>query len=527
MTKQFQHGNQLHEKILKGVNTLADNVASTLGPKGRNVILHKKGGNPIVTKDGVTVATFVEFDDPFENVGAQIIKQAAAQTNANAGDGTTTSTVLARDILNKAQKYLTAGTSPVELKRGMDKAVKKIVSNLESMSTPVRSREDIEHIATISANGDETIGKLIAMAVDSAGSDGSVTVEEGKSVDTTLDVVEGFRFDSGYFANAFINNEKRQCVTYEDAVVLVTDHKLESVQSMLPLLEQVAKYGRPLVIVAEQVEGQALAALIMNTVRGTMKVAAVKAPRYGQERRNVMKDLCVAIGAEFVSRESGIKMEDVKLEHLGKCKKIEVLKNFTTIVDGQGDYAKVEKKIDQLKEELKQTESEQECTTIQERITRLASGVAVISVGGATEVEMIERRHRIEDALEAVRSAQLEGIVPGGGTALLKAAKNLKVKVENDEQQLGVQLIKQSLTAPMTQMAINAGESPDLIIDAVMRTRKNNQGWDFSSGKMVDVYEAGILDPAKVTRNAIENATSVASTLLTTNYAIVEEQQCK
>lgn len=523
MTKQFQHGNQLHEKILKGVNTLADNVASTLGPKGRNVILYKKGGSPVITKDGVTVARFIDFEDPFENVGAQIIKQAADQTNSNAGDGTTTSTVLARDILNRAQKYLAAGTSPVELKRGMDKAVKQIVRNLEELSTPVRRREDIEHVATISANGDKTIGKLIGMAIDSAGNDGSVTVEEGKSVDTTLDVVEGFRFDSGYFANAFVNNEKRQCVTYEDTLLLVTDHKLEAVQSMLPLLEQVAKYGRPLVIVAEQVEGQALAALIMNTVRGTMRVAAVKAPRYGQERRNIMKDLCVAVGATFVSRESGIKIEDVKLEHLGKCKKIEVLKHFTTIVDGQGDYENVEKKIDQLKEEIKQTDSEGECITLQDRITRLASGVAVIRVGGATEIEMVERKHRIEDALEAVRSAQLEGIVPGGGIALLKAAHNLIVNTDNDEQQLGVQLIRQSLTAPIRQMAMNAGESADLVVQMVTKSRKKNQGWDFSTGKLVDVYEAGILDPAKVTRNAIENATSVASTLLTTSYAIIED----
>ncbi len=523
MTKQFQHGNQLHEKILNGVNKLADNVASTLGPKGRNVILHKKGGNPVVTKDGVTVAKFVEFEDPFENVGAQIIKQAADQTNTNAGDGTTTSTVLARDILNKAQKYLAAGTSPVELKRGMDKAVKQIVENLGELSTPVRSREDIEHIATISANGDKTIGKLIGMAVDSAGSDGSVTVEEGKSVDTTLDVVEGFRFDSGYFANAFVNNEKRQCISYEDAIVLVTDHKLDNVQLLLPLLEQAAKYARPLVIVAEQVEGQALAALIMNTVRGTMKVAAVKAPRYGHERRNIMKDLCTAVGATFVSRESGIRMEDVKLEHLGKCKKIEVLKHFTTIIDGQGDYTEVEKKIDQLKEELKQTDSESEYISIQERITRLASGVAIIKVGGATEIEMVEKRHRIEDALEAVRSAQVEGIVPGGGTALLKASRNLKVTTDNEEQQLGVQLIKQSLSAPIRQMALNAGDSPDLIVDTILKSKKKNQGWDFSTGKLVDVYKAGILDPAKVTRNAIENATSVASTLITTNYAIIED----
>ena len=523
MTKQFQHGNQLHEKILKGVNALADNVASTLGPKGRNVVLYKKGGKPVVTKDGVSVAKFIDFEDPFEDVGAQIIKQAADQTNTNAGDGTTTSTVLARDILNRAQKYLAAGTSPIELKRGMDKAVKELIRNLEDLSKPVSSQEDIEHIATISANGDNTIGKLIGMAVANAGNDGSVTVEEGKSVDTTLNLVEGFRFDSGFFASSFINNEKRQCVSFEDCLVLVTDHKLDSIQTMLPLLEQAAKYARPLVIVGDQIEGQALAALIMNTVRGTMKIAAVKAPRYGHERKNIMKDLCIAVGASFISSETNIQMEDVKLEHLGKCKKIEVLKNFTTIVGGKGNHEEVEERIEHLKEELKQTDSEAECITIQDRITRLASGVAVISVGAATEVEMIEKKHRIEDALEAVKSAQLEGIVPGGGTALLRAAKTLKVKVDNDEQALGVQLIKQSLSAPIKQMALNAGDSPDLIVNTVLKSKKKNYGWDFSTGKLVDLIDAGIVDPTKVTRNAIENATSVASTLITTNYAIIEE----
>lgn len=522
MTKQFENGSALQKKILKGVNTLADNVASTLGPKGRNVILHKPGKNPIVTKDGVTVAQFVEFDDPFENAGAQIIKQAAAQTNLIAGDGTTTSTVLAREILNKAQKYLAAGTSPVELKRGMDKAVKEIVAELSKMSKPITSQEDIEHIATISANGDTTIGKLIGMAVDSAGNDGSVTVEEAKSVETTLDVVEGFRLDAGYFANAFINNEKRQTVSHEDCLILVTDYKLDNVQTMLPFLEQIAQYGRPCIVVAEEVEGQALAALIMNAVRGTMKIAAVKAPRYGQERRNVMKDLCIAVGASFVSKETGINMEEIKLEHLGRCKRVEVAKNLTTIIDGKGSHEDVEKRIEALKEELKQTDLESEAITIQERITRLASGVAIIKVGAATEVEMVEKKHRIEDALEAVRSAQEEGIVAGGGTALLRTSKQVNIEVDNEEQRLGVQLIKQSLAAPIKQMARNAGESPDLIVDRILNS-EDGLGWDFSKGELVNMIKSGVVDPVKVTRTALENATSVSSTLLTTSYAIVGE----
>ncbi len=524
MVKKYNDGNSLQEKILKGANILADNVASTLGPKGRNVVLHAKGRNPVITKDGATVAKFVTLSDPFENIGAQVIKQAAAQTNSNAGDGTTTSTVLAREILLQTQKYISAGVSPVELKRGMDKAVKRIVLELETISRPVSSEEDVEHVATISANGDKTIGNLIALAASSAGHDGSITVEEGKSTDTTLDVVEGFRFDSGYSANAFVTNERRQSVTYDDSLIMVTDYKLDNIQEMLPLLEQAAKYGRPLVVVADSIEGQALAALIMNTVRGTMKVAAVKPPRYGQERRNILKDLCVSTGATFIARENNLKLEDVKLEYLGRCKKVEILKNSTTIVGGQGDHEEVEKRIEALKQELIQTDSEAECSTIQQRITRLASGVAIIRVGGATEVEMVEKKHRIEDALEAIRSAQQEGIVPGGGCTLLKVSDKLKVKTDNEEQALGVEIIKKAMRAPLKQMALNSGASPDIIIDKVLKSKKFEQGWDFSTGKLVDLYKKGIIDPKKVTRNALQNAASVASTLITTNYAIVEEE---
>ena len=523
MTKHYEKGKALHEKIIQGVNILADNVASTLGPRGRNVILYKKDGIPIVTKDGVTVAEFVELKDPIQNVGAQIIKQASSQTNQNAGDGTTTSTVLAREILSKAQKYLAAGSSPIELKRGLDKAVELIVGNLKSMSTLVTSAEDIRHIATVSANGDEGIGKLISMAVDQAGKDGAITVEAAKSLETSLDIVEGFRFDSGYFAGAFINNERKQCVEYDDALVFVTDYKLDSVQSMVPFLEQVAKYSRPLVLVAEEVEGQALAALIMNTVRGTMNIAAVKAPRYGTERKNILKDLCVSVGATFVSKDTGLKLEDVKLEHLGRCKRVEVLKNFTTIVDGKGDWEKIEKRIDSLKAELKQTDSIYESESIQDRINRLASGIAIIKVGGSTDVEMIEKKHRIEDALEAVKSAQAEGTLPGGGVALLRAAENITIDANNGDQALGAEIIKSAISAPIKQMAKNAGESADLIIEKILKNKKTNRGWDFSTGKLVDMYKAGIIDPTKVTRNALQNAASVSSTLFTTNHAIVEE----
>lgn len=524
MTKHYIDGEELQKKILSGVNKLADNVAATLGPNGRNVILAGKTGNPIVTKDGVTVANFVDLEDPFENAAAQLIKQAAAETNNLAGDGTTTSTVLAREIYSKSQKYLSAGSSPIELKRGIDKAVESVVSMLKRMSRPVESLEDIEHVATISANGDSAIGKLVSSAAEQAGHDGAITVEEAKSFDTSLDVIEGFRFDSGYFAQAFVTNERRNSIEYDDVLVLVTDHKIDTVQEILPILELVSREGRPLIIVAEQVEGQALAALIMNTVRGTMKIAAVKAPSYGQERRDVMKDLCLSTGAKFISRESGVRLGEVVLSDLGACKRVEVVKNSTTFVGGSTDWDGIDAKIEALKSEIKQTEDMDECRKLQRRITRLSSGVAIIRVGAPTEVEMIEKKHRIEDALEAVKSAQAEGLLPGGGTALLNCQK-FKIDAENEDQSLGANIVRSALEAPVRHIAKNAGVSPDLVIDSIKRSRKKkNQGWDFKANEKVDMFEAGIIDPAKVTRVALQNAASVASILITTRNAIIEEQ---
>ena len=524
MAKKYDSSSSLQEKILKGVDVLADNVASTLGPRGRNVILHKKGSNPIITKDGVTISKFVDFEDPFENAGAQIIKQVAAKTADECGDGTTTSTVLARAVLREAQKYIVAGSSPVEIKRGMDKAVSAIVGRLEEMSSPISSVEDIEHIATISANGDKLIGKLIANAVDAAGKDGSITIEDARSVETSLDLVEGFRFDSGYVSPQFITDERRQAVKYDDPLILVTDYEIDSVDEILPVLEVVARENRPLVIVCENVEGQALAALIMNALRGTMKVAAIKAPRYGEERRNILKDLAVSVGAKFVSRESRIQLKQVRLVDMGTAKTVDVVKNFTTIVGGQGDHDKVEQRIENLKVELEHTDTMYECERIQERITRLASGVAVVRVGGATEVEMVERKHRVEDALEAVKSAQQEGIVPGGGVALARASYCLDVELDNDDQEIGKKIVCEAVKSPIKQMSVNAGESPDLILSRVEGLEGNN-GWDFSTGQVVDMVETGIIDPAKVTKTALQNAVSAASTLITTNYAIVESDQ--
>ncbi len=522
MTKVYAHSRNLQERLLSGVNKLADNVAATLGPRGRNVLLYKDGANPVITKDGVTVANFVDLEDPVENAGAQILKQAAMQTNTLAGDGTTTSTVLAREILANAQKYITAGSCPIELKRGMDHALAEVVARIEGCSTPVSSFEEIEHVATISANNDSAIGKLIAAAADQAGADGAITIEEAKSMETELDVVEGFRFDSGYFARAFVTDEKRNLVDYENALVLVTDHKIDNVNDIFPILEMVSREAKPFVIVAEEVEGQALAALIMNAVRGTMRVAAVKAPRYGHERRNIMKDLCLSVGANFISRESGQKLSDVKLVDLGSCKRIEIMKNFTTIVDGAADWPAIEERIESLKAEIKQTDGLEDCQRLQERITRLNSGVAIIRVGAPTEVEMIEKKHRIEDALEAVRAAQEQGIVPGGGSTLL-ACSSLDLKLESEDQQLGAEILIKSLTAPIKQMAINAGDSPDIIISKLKTdTEQSCLGWDFARGQLADMMDVGIIDPAKVTITALKNAVSVASTLITTNNAIVE-----
>ena len=516
MTRHYSSNDELANKITDGVAKLADNVASTLGPRGRNVILQRKDSKPIVTKDGVTVAEFIEFEDPFENVGAQIIKQASRMTNIEAGDGTTTAIVLSRAIYKSARKKVASGFSPIEVKREIDKVVDKVVDNLKTMAKPISSIEDIRHIATISANGDQTIGKLVSMAVDQAGKDGAISIEEARSLKTSLDLAEGFRFDSGYASSSFITDERRGAIIYEEPLILVVDAKIENVEDILPVLEVVAREGRPLVIVASEIEGQALAALIMNSMRGTMKVAAVKAPRYGEERRNILKDLCLATGAAYVTKSSGLKVKDVKLEHLGQTKKIDITKAITTIVGGKGDYKAVEEKIESLKVELSQTESLYESERIQERITRLASGIAIIKVGAATEVEMIEKKYRIEDALEAVKAAKDEGIVAGGGVALVRVVPR---KIPPG---LGEEIVYDAICEPLRQMAYNAGESPDVILDKV-RKAKGNKGWDFSSSKMVDMFEKGVIDPVKVTRCALQNAASVAGALITSGYAIVEK----
>lgn len=522
MTTQLSHGTELRNKVLDGVNTLADYVATTLGPKGQNVLIHQKDRNPFVTKDGVTVAQNVSFEDPHMNAGAEVVKQVSAMTNAEAGDGTTTSTVLAREILVQANKHIASGTPPIEIKRGLEQCLNEAFQVISDIAQPISSAEDVKHIATISANNDETIGTLVATAVDKVGKNGSITIEEARSLETSLDLVEGFRFDSGYTATAFITDDRRGVCRYESPMFLITDTKVDQVNQILPALEIAARESRPFVIVAEEVEGQALAALIMNTMRGSMKVAAVKAPRYGEERRAIMNDLAVATGAKFFQQSKGDNLAEVSLVDFGKAATVEITKNTTTVVDGEGDYEKVDETIERIKVDIQQTDDIHEAGRLQERVTRLSSGVAIIRVGASSEVEMIEKKHRIEDALEAVRSAQQEGIVPGGGMTLLRVSSAITPNFTTEEQSAAFSIFKRALEAPFRTMAINAGLSPD-VIRMKVEDAEGFEGINFSTGNRENLKKVGILDPAKVTRCALKNAVSVAGTLLLTNHSIVHQ----
>jgi chaperonin GroEL len=523
MSKVFCRENVLNQKLLEGIDILADNVASTMGPRGRTVIIHEKDRRPFATKDGVTVAKFVTLEDPVANVAVQIMKQAAEETANTAGDGTTTSTVLARSILVESQKYLAAGVSPIELKRGIDKVVGSLTEKIRALSKPVTKLEDVENVATISANGDKTIGKLIAEAVDLTGKDGAVTIKEGKSLQTTLEIVEGFRFKGGIAAGQFITNERLGVMKHERPMFLITDERVEDIQQLMPTLELAARAKRPLIIIADDIFGEALAALMVNAMRGSMKVAAIKAPSYGKDRFNILQDMSVAVGATFISAQNGKTLTDIKLTDLGSAKTIESNKLWTTIVGGEGDAKSISDKIESLREEFKITEDMPECERLQERITRLSSGVATIHVGGSTEVEMIETKHRIEDALEAVRSAQDEGIVDGGGVVLIKAFGKLKpseIGLENEQQKIALNIMSQVVEAPLRQMLKNADESADVIIE---RIKKTGNGYNIATRKYCNLTENGVIDPAKVSRIALQNAASVATTLITTNFAIIDK----
>ena len=523
-SKQLESGLELRNKVISGVNKLADYVSATLGPKGQNVLIQKKDSNPFVTKDGVTVASFVDLEDPFENAAAQIVKQVSAKTNSEAGDGTTTSTVIARAVIENSSRLIASGVSPIDIKRGLEKCLGACLDAISEQSKPIKSIEDIEHVAMISANNDPGIGKLVSTAVDKIGKNGSITIEEARSVDTTLDLVEGFRFDAGYAASAFITDERRRVARYDDPIFLVTDYKLERVEQILPALEIAARESRPFIIVADEIEGQALAALIMNSIRGSMKVAAVKAPRYGEERAAIMSDLATSVGAKFFRRVNADTLDNVSLSDFGSAKSIEISKNSTTIVDGDGSLEEINGRIESLQSELNQTDNLSEAEQIQERITRLSSGVAIIRVGAATQVEMIEKKHRIEDALEAVRSAQEDGIVPGGGSCLYKISHNLDVDFDFKSQEPAQEIFVKSIRAPFRAMAENAGYSPDLCGSRLMHIGlADNMGINFNDNEIVDMFEQGIVDPAKVTKCALRNAISAASTLLLTNHSIVEK----
>lgn len=522
--KEIQSRIELRKKLLKGVGTLAEAVGSTLGPKGRTVIIKEKDRKPIITKDGVTVCRSIVLEDPFENLGAQIVKQAAESTVQSAGDGTTTSIVLAGALYQNAQTYLQDAHAPEDLKNGINKAVSWIVENLKKQAKPIQSLEEIEQVAVISANGDKAIGKLISLAVDKVGRDGAITIQEGRSSETVLDFSEGFSFDSGLLASAFITDERRSVMRYEDCLVLITDKVISVVDEILPVLEIVARDGRPFIIITENVEGQALAALIMNKMKGTMKVSAIKAPRYGEERRNILQDLAFVTGGTFISRESGIPLKAVQLKHLGTAKIVEGSKTSTTIVSNGLNQTQVQMRIEDLKEQIKENDNIRECERIQERITRLASGIAIIKVGGATEVEMIEKKHRIEDALEAVNSAQQEGIVAGGSTALLKATfgYNFPEKLSPGEQ-CGFDIVLSAVIEPFIQMIVNAGsEYCDLLEKMWEHNDVADFGLDISTMEFKDMVDAGIIDPLKVVRSSLQNAASAVGTLITSDVAIVE-----
>ena len=521
MSKSYEDSKKLQEKILLGVEKLSNIVSSTLGPGGRNVIIQSKSGSPFVTKDGVTVAKFVDFEDPFENVGAQILKQVSLQTAAEAGDGTTTSTLLAYRMLKESQKYLSSGVSPTEMKRGMDKACEDVIGFIGNSAKDVTCIEDIENIATVSANNDPVIGKLIAKAVDLAGKNGAITIENSRSYETELDLTEGFIFESGYLSSQFITDEMRKVAKHNDCLVFITDHKLEFAEPIIPVLELAAREKKPLIIVADDIEGQLLAMLIMNAVRNSLKIVAVKAPYYGEERRNVLSDLAVATGGKFFTRESGEDFSSFTLKDFGRCKAVEIAKSQTAIIGGKGSAADIDARTDDLKTLIKETDDLSECGRIQERITRLASGVVTIRVGGSSEVEVIEKKHRIEDALEAVKSAQLAGIHPGGGTTLLKASKRLKMPSLNEEQKIGYRIVLDSLAAPFEKICENSDLQWQVLAEKVIKS-KDGFGLDIRTKKIIDLYEAGIIDPVRVSVSAVKNSISVVSTLITTNNAIIE-----
>jgi chaperonin GroEL len=522
--KEFRFSEGGRNAILNGVNILADAVKVTLGPKGRNVVIEKSFGAPMVTKDGVTVAKEVELTDRFENMGAQMVKEVASKTNDDAGDGTTTATVLAQAIYREGAKMVAAGYNPMDLKRGIDHAVNKVTEELKKMAKAVKGNEDIRQIGTISANGDEEIGKHLAEAMAKVGKEGVITIEESKTADTTLETVEGMQFDRGYQSPYFITNQERMEAILDDVMVLLYDKKISSMKDLLPVLEQVVQLNKPLLIIAEEVEGEALATLVVNKLRGTLHVCAVKAPGFGDRRKEMMQDIAILTGGRVISEELGNKLENVKLADLGKAKRITVDKDNTTIVDGAGKRTDIDSRVKAIKAQIAETTSDYDREKLQERLAKLAGGVAVIQVGAATEVEMKEKKQRVEDALNATRAAVEEGIVPGGGIALLRSSKVLEnLKETNEDRQAGVDIIRRACQSPVRQIAFNAGEEPSVVVDKILSKNEATWGFNAATEQYTDLVAAGVIDPVKVVRSALQNAASVSSLLLTTEAMIAEK----
>ena len=521
--KDVKFGADAREKMLRGVDILADAVQVTLGPKGRNVVIDKSFGAPRTTKDGVTVAKEIELADKFENMGAQMVREVASKTNDAAGDGTTTATVLARAIVREGSKSVAAGMNPMDLKRGIEKAVEAVVADLKKRSKKVKSNDEIGQVGTISANGDKEVGDMIAQAMAKVGNEGVITVEEAKSLATELDVVEGMQFDRGYISPYFITNPDKMVVELNDALVLIHEKKLTSLQPMLPVLEAVVQSGRPLLIIAEEIEGEALATLVVNKLRGGLKVAAVKAPGFGDRRKAMLEDIAVVTGGQVISEDLGIKLENVKLDMLGKAKTVKIDKDNTTIIDGAGKKTDIQSRVAQIKAQIEETTSDYDKEKLQERLAKLAGGVAVIRVGGATEVEVKERKDRVDDALNATKAAVEEGIIPGGGTALLYAAKALKdVTGDNEDQTQGINIVRRAIQYPIRQIVSNAGEEASIVVGKLHDQKSNTFGYNAQTGEYVDFIDAGIVDPAKVVRVALQNAASVAGLLITTEAMITD-----
>jgi chaperonin GroEL len=521
--KEVRFSDDARQRMLRGVNVLANAVKVTLGPKGRNVVLEKSFGAPTVTKDGVSVAKEIELEDKFENMGVQMVKEVASQTSDLAGDGTTTATVIAQAVLREGMKAVAAGFNPMDLKRGIDKGTQAIIEELRKLSKPCEDDKAIAQVGTISANSDEEIGQIIASAMSKVGKEGVITVEEGTGLANELDVVEGMQFDRGYLSPYFINNQQSQSAELDNPYILIHDKKISNIRDLLPLLEGVAKSGRPLLIIAEDVEGEALATLVVNNIRGIVKTAAVKAPGFGDRRKAMLQDIAVLTGGQVISEEVGLSLEKASLEDLGEAKKVQVSKENTTIIDGAGKPADIKGRVEQISRELEESTSDYDREKLQERVAKLAGGVAVIKVGAATEVEMKEKKARVEDALHATRAAVEEGVVPGGGVALMRAVKGIEsLKAANDDQNVGLNILRRAVEEPLRQIVANAGGDASVVLNAVVEG-KGNYGFNAATGEYGDMVELGIIDPTKVTRLALQNATSVAGLLLTTEAMIAEQ----